>query len=89
MESSQISMLANILGSKIVEFPTTYLGMPLHHSSLRNSEWNFLTEKVEKKLAGWKGSTLSLARKLTLAYSILSATPIYWTSNILLPKDSI
>ena len=28
-EVPQISLLANILGGKIVELPTTYLGMPL------------------------------------------------------------
>lgn len=49
-EVPQISLLANILGGKIGELSTTYLGMPLGAKSKCLSIWNYVVEKCERKL---------------------------------------
>jgi hypothetical protein len=58
--------LAYILGYKIFHLPTTYLGVPLHHKTLTKKHWNFLLEKIEKKLKGWQGKLLSIGDRVTL-----------------------
>jgi hypothetical protein len=41
--------LANIIGCKIGIFPIKYLGVSLHAKKLRNRDWEFLINKVQKK----------------------------------------
>lgn len=53
-EVPQISTLANILGGKIGELPTTYLGMPLGAKSKSMNIWNSMVERCEKKLVNWR-----------------------------------
>jgi hypothetical protein len=51
---------ANYIGCKTTPLPIKYLGVPLHWSKLKNKDWNFLVNKVEKKLENWKSKLLSL-----------------------------
>lgn len=41
-------------------FPISYLGIPVDAKRLSNSKWLPTEEKVARKLAGWKGSLLSI-----------------------------
>lgn len=56
--------------------PSTYLGLPLGLAP-PNSFSNFLIDKLNRKLAGWKGSMLSQAGKLQLLQAALQNLPIY------------
>jgi hypothetical protein len=49
-----LSILADIMCCCIREFPMTYLGMPLGASFKSKAIWNFIVEKMERKLEGWK-----------------------------------
>jgi hypothetical protein len=69
--------LAQIFECKISKLPITYLGVPLHWKQLKINDWKFLTNKIEKKLAGWKGKLLSLGGRLTLIKYVLSASYTY------------
>ena len=53
------------------------------------ADWTPLIEKNEKKLATWKGSSLSIAGRTTLINSSLSSSFIYHMSMYLLPKTVI
>ena len=46
-----------------------YLGFPLIYQGRNGDAFNFLIEKVQKKLSGWKAKFLSKAGKLVLAKS--------------------
>ena len=68
--------IARILGSDIGSLPATYLGLPLGNRTL-DSFWNSIIDRFNKKLSGWKGSSLSQAGKCTLVKSIFQNHPTY------------
>jgi hypothetical protein len=39
------------------EYPFRYLGIPMHHRQLLNSEWSKIEEHFEKRLSCWKAGT--------------------------------
>jgi len=57
-EVAQMQRLANILGCKIEQFPTTYLGMPLGSNHKELLIWDGIIQRSEKKLAIWKSQIL-------------------------------
>jgi hypothetical protein len=57
--------------------------------SLHIADWRKLEEKLEKRLDSWKGSSLSVAGRITLINACLSNSPIYHMSMYLLPKTTI
>ncbi|WVZ79237.1 hypothetical protein U9M48_026841 [Paspalum notatum var. saurae] len=75
-----------LFGCKQGDFPIKYLGMPIHFKKLRNSDWNIVEERVEKRLASWKGKHLSIGGRLTLINSVLSSLSMYMMSFFAIPK---
>ncbi|KAF3645754.1 putative COP9 signalosome complex subunit 4-like [Capsicum annuum] len=59
-EVVEVDNLAAILGGRVGELPTIYLGMPLGAKSKSKGIWNGVIEKCEKKLTHWKSQHLSL-----------------------------
>jgi len=84
-EVPEINRLAGILGGKVGEMPTTYLGMPLGANSKSKNIWNAMVEKCEKKLVNWRSQYLSLGGRLTLINSVLDAMPTYMMSLFPMP----
>ena len=68
--------IARILGCGIGTLPANYLGLPLGIKP-PNSFWNRIIDRFNRKLARWKGATLSHVGKCTLVKSILQNLPIY------------
>ncbi|WMV47891.1 hypothetical protein MTR67_041276 [Solanum verrucosum] len=79
-EVPEISTLANILGGKIGELPTTYLRMPLGAKSKSMNIWNSMVERCEKKLVNWRSQYLSLGGRVTQINSVFDAMPTYMMS---------
>ena len=52
------------LGINATENLGRYLGFPLIYQGRNGDAFNFLIDKVQKKLSGWKAKFLSKARKL-------------------------
>ncbi|XP_057774799.1 uncharacterized protein LOC130993778 [Salvia miltiorrhiza] len=77
---------ANILKCKVGAFPCNYLGIKIGGRCNSIEDWNFLVDKVEKKIKGWKSRTLSLAGRITLIKSILQAIPVFQLSFSFIPK---
>ncbi|GLT74663.1 hypothetical protein SLA2020_464490 [Shorea laevis] len=66
----------------------TYLGVPILHGRVTPNTYKCILEKMQKKLAGWKRNTLSLAGRRTLVQAVTSAIPTYTMQTILLPKTT-
>nr|KYP57513.1 Retrovirus-related Pol polyprotein LINE-1 [Cajanus cajan] len=64
-----------------------YLGIPAHHSRVCRRDYQGIIERVNKRLSGWKSSTLSFAGRLTLCKSVLSAIPSYTMQSVFLPRS--
>jgi hypothetical protein len=69
-----------MLECKVGSLSIIYLGTPLRWKKLKTHDWDFLINKVEKKLASWKEKMLSLGVRLTLIKLVLGVIPIYWMS---------
>jgi hypothetical protein len=57
-----------------------YLGIPMHHRKLRNSDWKEVEERFQKRLSGWKGKMLSVGGRLVLINSVLSNLSMFMLS---------
>lgn len=55
----------------------TYLGIPIIHGRVKKNHFNFIINKVQRKLAGWKAKVLSLACRATIVQSVTSMIPNY------------
>ncbi|KAL2231024.1 UNVERIFIED_CONTAM: Transposon TX1 uncharacterized protein [Sesamum indicum] len=81
--------LLSILGFQEGHLPMRYLGLPLISSRLTISDCQPLLSKIDARIAGWEGMSLSYARRVQIIKSVLSALSIYWASAFILPKAII
>ena len=79
--------LTDVLGCKAGSLPSTYLGLPLGSPYKSKAAWGVVVERVERRLASWKGIYLSKGGKLTLIKSTLSSMPTYFLSLFTMPKS--
>lgn len=62
---------------------TKYLGVPLIHGRFWNNHFDFIFNKMHRKLSGWKTSVLSLAVRTTLVqWAVSSTIPNYTMQTI-------
>ncbi|XP_020252248.1 uncharacterized protein LOC109829595 [Asparagus officinalis] len=77
--------LATMMNCKSGSFPITYIGMPLRPGKLKKDDRSPLISKIEKRLALWKGNSLSRGGRLVLVNDVLSSIPTFWLSYFLFP----
>jgi len=71
---------------KKVENFSKYLGMPTLIGRSKRQVFDFIQERILKKLKGWKEKHLSFAKRGTLIKAVAQAIPTYIMSGFLLPK---
>ena len=76
----------DLFGCNAGEYPFRYLGIPMHHRQLLNSEWSKVEEHFGKKLSCWKAKYLSCGGNLILLNSVLSSLPLFMMSFFEIPK---
>ena len=76
----------DIFGCNAGEYPFRYLGIPMHHRQLLNSDWGKVEERFEKKLSSWKAKYLSYGGRLVLLNSVLNRLPMFMMSFLEIPK---
>ncbi|KAL2248029.1 UNVERIFIED_CONTAM: hypothetical protein Sindi_2655200 [Sesamum indicum] len=81
-------MLA-LLGFQEGVLPMRYLGLPLISSRLTIADSRPLLLKIDKRIAGWEGTTISYAGRVQIIKSVLIALSLYWASAFILPKKVI
>ncbi|XP_075649704.1 uncharacterized protein LOC142620183 [Castanea sativa] len=69
--------LCEVLGIHSTPNLGKYLGFPIKHPGSSTQDFNFVVERVQNKLQGWKASLLSMAGRVVIAQSVLSATSAY------------
>jgi len=70
----------NLFGCNAGEYLFRYLGIPMHHRKLLNSEWGKVEERFEKKLTCWKAKYMSYGGRLVLLNSVLNSLPMFMMS---------
>jgi hypothetical protein len=76
MESSYTSLFDCNSGN----YHFRYLGIPIHHRQLLNSEWSKVEERFQQKLSCWKAKYLSYGGRLVLLNAVLSSLPMFMIS---------
>ncbi|KAL2228513.1 UNVERIFIED_CONTAM: hypothetical protein Sindi_1831000 [Sesamum indicum] len=66
-----------------------YLGLPLISSRLSISDCQPLISKIDARINGWEGISLSYAGRVQIIKFVLSALSLYWASAFILPKKVI
>lgn len=69
-----------ILGCQIAFLSSTYLGLPLTIKDVSNSFWVTILERMQKKLAEWKGRFIGSVGKLQFLASSLQSILVYFLS---------
>ncbi|KAL2235579.1 UNVERIFIED_CONTAM: hypothetical protein Sindi_1290100, partial [Sesamum indicum] len=77
------------MGFQEGQLPMRYLGLPLLSSRLSISDCQPLLLKIDARINGWEGISLSYAGRIQIIKSILSAMSIYWVFAFILPKAII
>jgi hypothetical protein len=75
-----------LLPMQRVDYFSKYLGVPTHIGRSRNQVFQFIQDRVWKKLKGWKEKNLSFAGRATLIKVVAQAIPTYLMSSFLFPK---
>lgn len=70
---------------KKVPANSKYLGSPLFTTRSRAKDFNYLQEKLESRLNGWRSKSLSWAGRCTLIKSVAQAIPSYTFSTFDVP----
>jgi hypothetical protein len=74
------TMYADLFGYRVSQFPTSYLDISIHYRRLTNAEWKHVEERLQKRLASWKGKLLSFGGRLVLINSVFSNMILYMIS---------
>lgn len=67
----------------------TYLGVPLIHGRVTKSTYQYLVDRVRRKLTAWKINFLSRAARVTLIQTTLRAIPIHAMQSTLIPMTTV
>jgi hypothetical protein len=80
---------ASTFRCKVDQFSLLYLGLLLKDSRLHVADWQFLIDKVDKRLQSWKCQLLSLGGRLTLINYVLLVVPLYTLSIYKVSKQVV
>ncbi|KAL2240785.1 UNVERIFIED_CONTAM: hypothetical protein Sindi_0719700 [Sesamum indicum] len=81
--------MLEILGFQEGHLPIRYLGLPLISSRLSIPDRQPLISKIDARISGWEGISLSYAGRVQTIKSMLSALSLYYASAFILPKKVI
>ena len=77
VEPDQRDILSGILGFNSTPNLGKYLGFPLKHTGDRKLDFDFVLDRVKKKLTGWEANLLSMAGRVVLIHTSSSTIPNY------------
>jgi len=86
-EDLEVGRICNVLGMEATTDLGKYLGVPTLHGRSTRAQFQYVLERIDNRLAGWKTSCLSLAGRTTLIQSTIEAIPSYTMQTIKLPRS--
>ena len=86
VDSGTRETLSNTVGISSTHNFGKYLGFPIKYENSSSHDFDYILDKVQAKLQGWKANLLSMAGRLTLIKSVLSAIPSYVMQGCFLPN---
>lgn len=85
---TKVAKFASITGFAHTYKLEKYLGFPMLSGLVRNDDFDYILDRINGRLAGWKGKLLNRAGRVTLANFVLSAIPVYAMQNMWLPSGT-
>jgi hypothetical protein len=85
VHESTKGVVYQILPIQTVPNFSKYLGMPTVVGRSKSQMFNYLQEKIWKKLKGWKEKNISFAGREILIKAVAQAIPTYLMSSFLIP----
>ncbi|KAA3474645.1 reverse transcriptase [Gossypium australe] len=85
-EANTRNQISQLLGFQEVQNLGTYLGATLLHDRVTKSTFNFVVDKIRRKLNSWDARKLSFAGRITLAQSVLLSIPSYFMQTMMIPR---
>ncbi|KAI5406648.1 hypothetical protein KIW84_053111 [Lathyrus oleraceus] len=80
-------IFTNLLGILMTNKINTYLSLPTAIGKSKTRSFNFLLDRIRKKLYIWKANTISYASRAAVIKAVAQAIPTYVMSFFLLPKS--
>lgn len=80
------SQIIQASGFQVTNDLGKYLGVSILHEKVNRRSFQFILDKVDKRLSCWKVKMLSFAGRLTLTKSVMQALPTYVMQSTALPK---
>lgn len=84
---TKINRLTSISGIRSTTSLDKYLSFPILKRRAKRSDFLYIIEKMQSRLASWKNKLLNKPGRLTLASSVLSAIPSYYMQITWLPQN--
>lgn len=78
--------ISNELGISATDDLGRYPGMPATHGRVTQRTFQHVSDRIGKRLAGWKTKLLSLAARATFVQSAISAIPYFSMQTSKLPR---
>jgi hypothetical protein len=86
VHTNRAKELSNASGFGLTSDFGKYLGVPIIHARKKNALFEYIIDKVRKRLSSWKAKNLTFPGRITLTQSVLAALPTYAMQTTLLPQ---
>ena len=78
--------VVDIFGTPTTDRIGTYLGTPIFTTRKTTNSYQFLVDKIQKRIEGWQAIYLSMVGQATLIKATMASIPIYAMQTMLLPQ---
>ncbi|XP_026383984.1 uncharacterized protein LOC113279504 [Papaver somniferum] len=86
VDEDQQEEIFTILGVSKMNKDDKYLGVKILQQGNSVSNFEFLIDKFDNKLSGWKRKSISHAGRHTLIISVLALIPVFYMATSIIPK---
>ena len=87
VQRSKMDCYTKTLRCDRMSVPFSYLGLEVGGNPRKRKFWEPVLNKLKSRLSVWRGRFLSMAGRLCLIKSVLSAIPLYYLSLFKAPEE--